>query len=317
MPTQKRNSRPAGIARRDVAAHINGSALDAGIDMGGAAGDPNFMTSLARGLAVIRGFSHEQGRATIAQLSRHTGIPRAAVRRCLYTLERLGYVSSEDGAYALQPKLLTLGHAYLSSTPLLNTVQPFLDRISEAVHESASLAILQGDDILYLARSLASRILSVNLTIGSRLPAYCTSIGYVLLANLEPQRLEAYLAGVHLQRHTEYTVASPAKLREVLKAVREQGYAIAEQQMELGVRSIAVPVRDSEGTVVAGINVVLQASRMPLRAMKKAFLPTLLEAAQALSAQLVPEAPGRRSPMAGADYPAERRRGTRGKQTSA
>src|SRR5687767_5530313 len=125
-------------------------------------GDPNFMTSLARGLAVIRGFSQEQRRLSIAQLSQKTGIPRAAVRRVLYTLSRLGYVGSDDGRhFALQPRLLTLGHAYLSSTPLVAVVQPHLDRVSVAVDEACSLATLEGDDILYLARSVTSRIISI------------------------------------------------------------------------------------------------------------------------------------------------------------
>lgn len=254
------------------------------------AGDPNFMTSLARGLAVIRGFSQEQRRLSIAQLSQKTGIPRAAVRRVLYTLGRLGYVASDDGRqYALQPRLLNLGHAYLSSTPLVIVAQPFLDRVSEAVgDESCSLAILEGDDILYLARSVTSRIISISLNVGSRLPAYATSIGLVLLASLAKPDLDSYLARVRIVRFTDRTPASPAALRRLLDDVREQGYAMADQLMEVGVVSIAVPVRDLSGRVVAGINVIAQTGRNPAGDLPARCLPPLRAAAEMLASQLLP-----------------------------
>ena len=252
------------------------------------AGDPNFMTSLARGLEVIRGFSRERRHMSIAQLSHKTGIPRAAVRRCLYTLRQLGYVHCENGRhYSLQPKLLGLGHAFLSSTPLVVAAQPFLDRVSEAVNESCSLATLDGEDILYLARSVTSRIISVNLNVGSRLPAYCTSIGHVLLAHLPPDELDQYLAQVLLKPFTDRTITSPQKLREQLNAVRQADYAIADQLMEIAVRSIAVPVRDVSGRIVAGINVIVQAGRVSLRDIRSLYLPHLQAAARDLGAQLV------------------------------
>jgi len=251
--------------------------------------DPNFMTSLARGLEVICGFSREKRYMSIAQLSHKTGIPRAAVRRCLYTLRELGYVECTDGRnYALRPKLLGLGHAYLSSTPMVVTAQPLLDRVSEAVNESCSFATLEGEDILYLARSLTSRIISVTLNVGSRLPAYCTSIGYVMLAHLPPQELDQYLAKVKLKPYTERTITSPAKLREQLELVRSQDYAIADQLLEMSVRSIAVPVRNAAGTVVAGMNVIVQAARVSLRDMRSLYLPPLQAAAHDLGAQLIP-----------------------------
>ena len=263
--------------------------MDQAAEIAAASGDPNFMSSLARGLAVIRGFSREKRSMTISQLSQKTGIPRAAVRRCLYTLERLGYVASEDGRnFALRPKLLGLGHAYLSSTPLVVTAQPFLDRVSDAVNESCSLAILDGADILYVARSVSSRIISVALNVGSRLPAHCTSIGLVLLASLPPEALRAHLARVELKRHTERTITSRTALIEVLEEVRIQGYAVADNMMEVGVRSIAVPVHDAAGTVVAGMNVIIQSARGTVREMKSLYLPHLQAAARELSAQLVP-----------------------------
>lgn len=252
-------------------------------------GDPNFMTSLARGLDVIRGFSREKRQMSIAQLSQKTGIPRAAVRRCLYTLRELGYVECTDGRnYALRPKLLGLGHAYLSSTPLVVAAQPYLDRVSEAVSESCSLGTLDGEDILYVGRSITSRIISVTLNVGSRLPAYTTSIGLVLLANVSRTDLEDYLAKVDLRPYTERTITSKEKLREHLDQVRSQGYAIADQLMEMTVRSIAVPVADVSGRIVAGINVIVQAGRVSLRDMRGLYLPHLQAAAHDLGAQLVP-----------------------------
>ena len=252
-------------------------------------GDPNFMSSLARGLAVVRGFSQENRSMSVSQLSQKTGIPRAAVRRCLYTLEKMGYVSSGDGSqYALRPKLLGLGHAYLSSTPMVVTAQPFLDRVGEAVHESCSLATLDGAEILYIARSVSSRIISMSLNVGSRLPAYCTSIGHVLLAHLPAADLDDYLSNTRFEHFTDRTITSPDDLRRWLLTVREQGYAIADQQMEMGVRSIAVPVRNSAGIVVAGINVIVQTARGTIRDMKTRYLPPLRSAADELGAQLPP-----------------------------
>ena len=158
------------------------------------AGDPNFMTSLARGLAVINAFQERKRHLTIAQISHRTEIPRAAVRRCLYTLMKLGYATSDGRTYSLLPKVLTLGHAYLSSTPLAVSAQPYLDRISEQLHEACNLATLEGEQVLYIARSaIPQRLISVDLSVGSRLPAYCTSMGRILLAALDDDSLHDYL----------------------------------------------------------------------------------------------------------------------------
>lgn len=285
MRTQSptRQSKPRAARRTAAASELRPIA-----EIDAFAGDPNFMTSLARGLAVMRGFSHDRRQLTIAQLATITGIPRAAVRRCLFTLAKLGYVASNDTrSYSLQPKVLGLGHAYLSSTPLVVLAQPFLDRVSDAVQESCSLAVLDGLDILYLARSISSRIISVTLNVGSRLPAYCTSIGQVLLAHQPAAALDAYLRQAEFHPYTERTVTSGRQLRALLADVREQGYAIADQQMELGVRSIAVPVRNNAGAVVAGINVITQAGRGNGREMKAQYLPHLQAAGRDLGAQLL------------------------------
>jgi IclR family pca regulon transcriptional regulator len=182
--------------------------------------------------------------------------------------------------------MLGLGHAYLSSTPLVVSAQAFLDRVSDAANESCSLATLEGEDILYVGRSLTSRIISVTLNVGSRLPAYCTSIGHVLLAHLSPDELEQYFSRATLKPFTERTVTDQHKLRELLAQVRSQDYAIADQLMEMGVRSIAVPVRNIAGSVVAGMNVIVQSGRVSLRDMKPLYLPHLQAAAEKLGAQL-------------------------------
>jgi IclR family pca regulon transcriptional regulator len=177
-------------------------------------GDPNFMTSLARGLAVIHAFQERKRHLTIAQISHRTEIPRAAVRRCLHTLMKLGYVTTDGRTYSLLPKVLTLGHAYLSSTPLAVTAQPILDRLSEQLHEACSMATLEGDEVLYVARSATpQRLISVDLSVGSRLPAYCTSMGRILLAALDDAALDDYLGRADLQVKTSRTLHSPCRAR--------------------------------------------------------------------------------------------------------
>lgn len=251
-------------------------------------GDPSFMTSLARGLAVIRAFSERRKSMTIAQISQKTGIPRAAVRRCLFTLAQLGYVSDDNRSFSLLPKVMSLGHAYLSSTPLPVMAQPFLDHVRETLHEACSLAILDGDDILYIARSATTtRIMSVDLKIGSRLPAYCTSMGRVLLAAMPQAELDAYLLREELKPLTDRTITSRASLLQALTAVRQNGWAIVDQELELGLRSLAVPIHDTSGTVMGAMNVSVQAARVPVKELETRFLPVLLEASRELSMQLL------------------------------
>jgi IclR family pca regulon transcriptional regulator len=248
--------------------------------------DPSFMTSLARGLAVVRAFSDSGKPQTIAQISQKTGIPRAAVRRCLYTLQQLGYVDAELNNFSLRPKVLTLGYSYLSSTPLTVSSQPYLNNISRELGESSSLAVLDEGEVLYVARSAASRVMSVALNTGSRLPAYCTSLGRVMLAHLPADALDAYFARVTLRVMTEHTVVSQKRLREILAGVRRDGYAVIDEELELGLRSIAVPVRGASGQIVAALNVGAQAARVSADRMRQEFLPVLLRGAQELSVLL-------------------------------
>jgi IclR family pca regulon transcriptional regulator len=245
--------------------------------------DPSFMTSLARGLAVLRAFSDSRRALTIAQISQKTGIPRAAVRRCLHTLKQLGYAEAEMNNFSLRPKVLTLGYSYLSSTPLAVSSQPYLNNVSRALNESCSLAVLDDSEVLYIARSATSRVMSVALNAGSRLPAYCTSLGRVMLAHLEPEELDAYFARTKLRPMTERTVVSQKRLRDILAGVRQQGYAINDEELELGLRSIAVPVRGASGKVLAALNVGAQAARVSTAQMETEFLPVLQRGAQELS----------------------------------
>lgn len=250
-------------------------------------GDPNFMTSLARGLAVINAFQERKRHLTIAQISHRTEIPRAAVRRCLYTLMKLGYATSDGRTYSLLPKVLTLGHAYLSSTPLAFSAQPFLDRISEQLHEACNLATLEGEQVLYIARSaIPQRLISVDLSVGSRLPAYCTSMGRILLAALDDDSLHDYLNHADLRAKTSRTLHTPEALWKCLQQVRQQGWCLVDQELEQGLRSLAVPVYDSSGHVLAAMNVSTHAGRVPARELEQRFLPIMLNASRELSSQL-------------------------------
>jgi IclR family pca regulon transcriptional regulator len=252
--------------------------------MHAAPGDPDFMTSLARGLTVIGAFTRQRRQLTIAQISQRTGIPRAAVRRCLHTLGKLGYIGSEDRrAFYLRPRILELGHAYMTSSPLASSSQPVLDRVSDIVHESCSMAILDGDEILYIARSSTrDRIMSIDLGLGSRLPAHCTSMGRVLLAGLPAEELSAYLARVRIIAYTNRTITSTARLAQAIEGVRRNGYAIVDQELEIGLRSIAVPVRDHAGRTAAAINVGTQASRVAATDLETRVLPEIRAAAHEL-----------------------------------
>ena len=251
--------------------------------------DPDFVTALGRGLAVMLALSDKKRRMSIAQVSHRTGIPRAAARRSLHTLSKLGFVAADDARrFYLRPRVLSFSHAYLSTSPLAVLAQPILDRLSEKLHEACSLGILDGDEIVYLARSASSRIMSPALNVGRRLPAYCTSIGHAMLAHLPHHELESYLKRTRLYPYTEYTLTSPEKLRDVLRQVRESGFAFASQQMEARLCTLAVPVRDIGGHYVAGMNVILQGRLVTAGDMAARFGEPLQDAASELGSLLLP-----------------------------
>jgi IclR family pca regulon transcriptional regulator len=253
-----------------------------------AAGDRDFVTALERGLAVIQAFTNQSRQMSISQVSYKTGLTRAAVRRYLHTLTVLGYANCHDGTrYSLSAKIASLGNAYLSGSPLSGVAQPILDRLSDAIGEASSLAVRDGMDIVYIARATSSRILSPSLNVGGRLPCYATSIGLVLLAHLPAAELDDYLARVSFVPYTRKTIVSVEALRQALARVHEDGYAISDQQIEAGLTSIAVPVRDRAGSVVSGINVLAPTSRVTVARLRTRVLPLLQEAAEELSRRTV------------------------------
>ena len=246
-------------------------------------GDPNFMTSLARGLTVIQAFSPQSLHLSISQLSKRTGLPRASVRRCLHTLSKLGFAGSDDGrTFYLLSRVLPLGHSYLSSLPLSTVAQPVLERLSHILHESSSIAILDGIEIVYLARANVTRIMAIDLGVGTRLPAFCTSIGRVLLANLPAEEMETLLPRIEFSRYTDRTLTSVEQLRRALLSVRRDGYAIVDEELEVGLRSMAVPVQNRTGRVIAAINSGVNGQRVSVQDMQTRFLPYLRAAAQEL-----------------------------------
>lgn len=274
-------SRPASVPQAPAIIASPARRIDA------LTGDPDFMMSLARGLAVIHAFQERKRHLTIAQISHRTEIPRASVRRCLHTLMKLGYVTTDGRTYSLLPKVLTLGHAYLSSTPLAVTAQPILDRLSDRLNEACSMATLEGEEILYVARSsIPLRLTSIDLSIGSRLPAHCTSMGQILLAALDDAALEDYLEHAELQPRTSRSLRTPEQIRTVVAQIRQRGWVISDQELEVGLRSLAVPLRDSAGQVLAALNVGTPVSRVTRQELETRFLPVLLEASKELSRRL-------------------------------
>jgi IclR family pca regulon transcriptional regulator len=238
------------------------ASMPAADHLGSFAGDPNFMLSLARGLTVLEAFSERKRPLTISQVAQRTRLSRASVRRCLYTLEQLGYVSQQDGQFTLRPRVLHLGHAYFSSTSLVSLAQPVLDGLSTTLRETSALAILDDTDILYLVRSEVQRVLTHSLGMGSRLPAYCTSIGRLLLAQLDPSRLEDFFARAQLRPRTLQTKFSRAELEACLARARECDYVLVDEELEPGLRAIAVPVRSTAGDVLAGLSVSVRAGKV-------------------------------------------------------
>ncbi|HXF18963.1 MAG TPA: IclR family transcriptional regulator C-terminal domain-containing protein [Streptosporangiaceae bacterium] len=246
----------------------------------------DFVQSLDRGLAVIRCFSSERPSLTLSEVAERTGLTRAAARRFLLTLQELGYVGSTGRQFSLRPRVLALGYAYLSSFSVAQIAQPHLEDLAEELHESCSVSVLDGDDIVYVARASANRIMTIALTVGTRLPPYPTSMGRVLLAWLPPAEIDAILGRTSLRKLTEQTVVDPDELKRILATVRAQGWATVDQELEAGVRSVAVPIRDSSGKVVAAINASAHAARVPMRTLEKQFLPRLLDAARQIDTEL-------------------------------
>jgi IclR family pca regulon transcriptional regulator len=249
--------------------------------------------SLGRGLAVIRAFDASAPELTLSEVARRTGLTRAAARRFLLTLADLGYVHTDGRLFALSPRVLELGYAYLSSLTLPEVAEPHLERLVAEVHESSSVSVRDGADVVYVARVPTSRIMRVAISVGTRFPAYATSMGRVLLAGLDDDELDSFLAGADLRRLTARTVATPDVLRRELSRVRQQGWALVDQELEEGLRSVAAPIRDRAGRVVAAVNVSAHASRTSKEAMRRNLVPPLLATAARIEADLRISAPAR------------------------
>jgi IclR family transcriptional regulator, pca regulon regulatory protein len=247
---------------------------------------PEFVQSLERGLAVVEAFSRERPSMTLAEVARETGLTRATARRLLFTLSALGYAASDGKRFTLTPRVLDIGYAYLSSLDLTDIAQPEMELLVERTHESSSAAVLDGTDIVYVVRVPTKRIMTISLGLGSRLPAYTTSMGRVLLAALSSDRLDEHLARVKLAPLTERTITDEAALRAELERVRDQGWALVDQELEEGIRSVAAPLRDRTGRVVAALNVSSHAGRVDLATLHSEFLPALVETAARISERL-------------------------------
>jgi IclR family pca regulon transcriptional regulator len=259
---------------------------------------PDFVVSLARGLDIIKAFGvsepdfdrlsnlHPSDALTLSDVAKRTGLARAVVRRFLHTLVALGYVITDGKYFRLTAKILDLGYAYLSSFSLPKIAERFLEEVTLQTKESASASVLDEHEIVYVARVQTSRIMSVSLGIGSRLPGFCTSMGRVLLAYLPAEQLEKYLRSARFHTFTEKTICHPEALRRELNTVFKQGYALVDQELEIGLRSLAVPIFAREDRAVAAINIGAHAARTTKNELLQRFLPVLRKAAKNISSCL-------------------------------
>jgi len=247
---------------------------------------PEFVQSMARGLAVIKAFDENHRELTLSEVASATGLARAAARRFLLTLTELGYVRTNGRMFALTPRVLELGYAYLSSLTLPQIAEPHLERLVAEVQESASITVLDDTDIVYVARVPTSRIMRVTISIGTRFPAYATSMGRVLLAGLGRAELDACLERTSMRPITGRTITDPAALRAELDRVREQGWALVDQELEEGLRSLAAPVRDRSGRVIAAANIATHAARTSAAEARRSLLPVLLRTVEQIGADL-------------------------------
>ncbi len=242
-----------------------------------AVGERDLMGGFAKGVKVLEAFGPERQRLSITDASDISGLDRATARRCLLTLAELGYADYDGKFFSLTPKILRIGHAWLSATPLPVLLQPHLDQLSERVGHSASASILDNTEIVYIARAAQKRVMSINLMPGSRLPAYSASMGRVLLAALSDAEVDAILAASQMKAHTPRTLTDPRLLKEEIAKVRQQGYAVIDQELEIGLCSIAVPVSNDRGRVVAAINVGAPAAILPAADLAAHCLQAMLE----------------------------------------
>ncbi|MCH7658426.1 MAG: helix-turn-helix domain-containing protein [Bacteroidetes bacterium] len=242
--------------------------------------DKDFLKTLARGIDLIKSFDTDDPRMTLTEVARKNDMSRASTRRFLLTLKSLGFIMQEDNRFQLTAKILEIGYQYLANLDFIEVIIPFMREVSRILGKACSAAVLDDTDIVYVARIPSQQqILSVNLHIGSRLPAYCTSMGRVLLVSLSDPELESYFDRAELISRTQQTVTSEKKLREIIMHVRHDGYAVVDQELEESLHSIAVPVHNRRGDVLCAMNVAMPVGRLEMTKAVSA-LPVLKEAAE-------------------------------------
>jgi len=252
-----------------------------------AAHPSDHVQSLERGLSVLCAFSREVPELTLSEVARRTDLSRATARRLLRTLQTLGYISTDGRLFRLTPKVLDIGYAYVSSLALSDFALPTMELLSEQVHESCSAAVLDGAEVVYVARVPTQRIMTIALALGSRLPAVATSMGRVLLADLPVNERRELIARTPLVAHTEHTVVDVDRLEEVLDDVQARGWCMIDQELEVGLRSVAAPLHDASGRAVAAMNISTHAARVSIKVMREEFVPRLLGAAREIDERLV------------------------------
>ena len=245
-----------------------------------------FVQSLERGLAVIKAFDADDRTLTLSEVARKTGLTRAAARRFLHTLAELGYARCDGRQFSLRPLILELGYAYLSGLSLPEVAMPHMEDLTARTHESTSISVLDEEMVVYVARVAAKRIMTVGINVGTRFPAYATSMGRVLLAHAPMDWLEGYLSRIKLVATTSHTVTTRDQLEQALDAVRRDGYALIDQELEVGLRSLAVPIHDPAGTVIAAMNSSTHVSRGTAEDVVAELLPQLQKTAAAIEADL-------------------------------
>ncbi len=251
------------------------------------ASGPEFLEALARGLRVIEAFNQDRKQLTLSDIAKLVDLPRASVRRTLHTLVQLGYAEMDDRMFRLKPRVLNLARAYLQSNAVTDIVQPALERLSEQTGESCSAAVLDGEDVTMIAHASPQRVLPVSAQIGFRLPASATALGRVLLAALDDRALQTFLARLRPEQITKFTVTDKAQLRKAILDVRKSGFALADQEVEIGFRSIAIPLKKRDGRIIAALNIGVHSERTPLKAMHGHYFQSLKTVADELHQQLI------------------------------
>jgi IclR family pca regulon transcriptional regulator len=235
----------------------------------------DFVQSLDRGLSIFKVFNANHPRLTLSEVAELTGFTRATARRFLMTLEGLNYVGRFERYFFLKPRVLELGYAYLSSFSLVSIAQGHLEELADEVKESASATVLEGTNVIYVCRAAAKRIMTINLAVGTQLPAYATSMGRVLLASMSSAELDRYFQNTELEKLTSKTITNEKELRSIIRKVREQGYSIVCEELEDGVQSVSIPIRGKDGKVLAAANVSAHSSRVSEGDLREKFLPKL------------------------------------------